>query len=351
MRGCATHRSACFLGFAVAMLLMVSGVARADQRAAVLEAAQEIPMGARIIETPAGSVLVSAAVVAIPTGMSPDKAFSQAASAALIEARAEAALFVAGEYGSTVESGSSSSATNRPEAGSDATGKTDSKTVSESRSASWLRSQATSQARVRFTGGEPLEISRVEGGVRALVAWGLSQSGEPKDSDEAALGAAADKLLAETDVPACQLEWVKCTDGREGLRFSIVIYPDKPLGPCTSKQGGGCSCIACRKRVLELQVQRAVGGWAKEGDVAVARTLTRISRRTETRAKDGSVAVERVSNRLRSSKSSTSIQVVIPADFFRKSVAVYRHSDVRSVCVGFVPIDAVPGAIGAEPAM
>lgn len=306
-----------------------TATARADQRAEVLAAAQGIPSGAQIVETKSGSVLVSSAVVSIPSDMRADKAYSMSAAAALIEARAEAALFLGGEYSSTKESGKSA------EGGDSSAAKTE----------SWVKTHAASQARVRFTGGELLEIARVEGGVRAVVAWGLSEAGAAVEVDEGALAAMADRLIDDAEVPACTLEWIKDKDGCEGVRFSVAIHPEGALGPCTKKQGAGCTCVACRKRVLELQVQKTVGGWAKEGDVAVARSLTRVSKRTETRAKDGSVAVARLSERSRSSSTGSSVQLVIPGDFFRKSTVVYRHSDARSVCVGFVPIDAVPGAV------
>jgi len=317
-----------------------------DQRAEVLAAVRDTLVGARIIDTHSGPVLVAAAVVTIPAEMRPDRAFSLSAAAALIEARAEAALFLAGEYGSTTDSGSTASSTNGGSSGAEHDVRPAPSDGFERKVESWVRLHASSQARTRFTAGEPLEIARVEGGVRAVVAWGLSSAQSASAVSEASLGAMADKMLGESEVAACRLDWVECPDGREGLRFAIVIHPEKPLGPCTVKEGGGCSCVACRKRVLEMQVQRTIGGWSKQGDVAVVRTLTRLSKRTETRAKDGAVAVEQVSSRLLSAKSGSSLSAVIPGDFFRKSVVVYRHSDSRSVCVGFVPIEAVSGEGG-----
>ncbi|MEY2715130.1 MAG: hypothetical protein RIT24_1473 [Planctomycetota bacterium] len=324
------YRIAMFAKTAALISAFCAGAARADQRAEALAAVRDIPAGARIVDTAAGSVLVASAVVPVPTDLRADKAYSMSAAAALIEARAEAALFLGGEYSSTTESGLTSK----------------SGTSDGSKAESWAKSHAVSQARVRFTGGELLEIARAEGGVRAVVAWGLSQAGAAVAADEVALGALADSMIADTEVPACMLEWIKDKDGREGLRFSVAIHPDGALGPCAKNLGAGCSCVACRKRVLELQVQKTIGGWANEGDVAVARSLTRVSKRTESRAKEGRVAVERMSERTRSSSSDSSVQCVIPGDFFRKSTVVYRHSDARSVCVGFVPIDAVSGASG-----
>jgi len=314
-------------GYAATLLLGVSAsTASADQRAEALAAGQSITAGAQIVETRGGSVLVSSAVVAVPSDMRADKAYSMAAAAALIEARAEAALFLGGVYSSSKESVKS----------------TDGNGPRGSTFVAWMKTHVASQARVRFTGGEPLEIARVEEGVRAIVAWGLSEAGAATKVDETALTGMADRLIADAEIPACTLEWVKDQDGREGVRFSVAIHPDSALGPCTKKQGAGCTCVVCRTRVLELQVQKTVGGWAKEGDIAVARSLTRISKRTESRAKDGSVAVARLVERSHNSSTGSSVQLVIPSDFFRKATVVYRHSDARSVCVGFVPIDGVP---------
>jgi DNA helicase-2/ATP-dependent DNA helicase PcrA len=72
------------------------------------KAARELPSGAAIVQTPRGSVLLATATVPVPAEQREDKAFALAAAAALIEARAEAALFLGGVYATSSEAGSTS---------------------------------------------------------------------------------------------------------------------------------------------------------------------------------------------------------------------------------------------------
>jgi hypothetical protein len=328
----ATRRSVPLL-VSVACLFLVASAAP-DQRSEALAAAREAPGGARIIETGGGDVLIATALVPLPADLRPEKAFSVAAAAALIEARAEAALFLGGEFASSTESGSASSSTSGSDSARDA------------RVETWTRLHATSLAHVKLTAGEPLEIALKEGGVRATVAWGLASPEGGRDSVNAeTLGLIADGLIAAAEVPACTLEWISDKDGNEGLRFSLAVHPDSPLGACVkNQQASDCACARCRERTLDVQAQKLIGGWAKEGDVAVVRSLTRISTRTQTLARDGAVAMKRISERSKSSQTRVSFQAVIPPDFFRRWTRVFRHADSRSICVGFVPIDATPGA-------
>jgi len=301
-----------------------------DQREQVRREVADLDEGARIVETDRGAVLVATATVALSEkSMSPAEAFAHAAAAALIEARAEGALFLAGEYSGTKESGRDAVSANGKE-------------VLES----WIKTHAASTAKARLTSGEPIECSRAEGGARVVVAWGLARSTKTAERyDEQSLGSLADEALAASERPSCDLRWITDADGREGLCVVIAIFPDGPLGACAKgAAGGGCTCVSCRKRVLDLKVQRTVAEWSREGDVGVARTLTRVSKRTQTLAKDGTAALQRFSERHATSKSKTTVSAVIPPDFFAKSTFAYRHADGRSVCVGFVPIGAVPAA-------
>ena len=301
-----------------------------DQREQVRHEVSGLVKGARIVETDLGAVLVATATVALPKqSTTPAEAFAHAAAVALIEARAEGALFLDGEYSGSKESGQDAVSANG-------------KAVLES----WIKTHAVSIAKSRLTSGEPIEWSRSDGGVRVVVAWGLARSMETAERfDEQSLGSFADHALAASEQPSCDLRWVTDADGREGLRVLVAIFPDRPLGACTKDAaGGGCACASCRRRVLDSKVQRTVAEWSSKGDVGVAQTLTRESKRTQTLAKDGTAALQRFSARKTSSKSEVSASAVIPPDFFSKSCFVYRHADGRSVCVGFVPISAVSAA-------
>ncbi len=298
-----------------------------DQRAEVLRESTRLEEGARIVQTDLGTVLVAVATVALPEKASAAESFAEAAAAALIEARAESALFLAGEYSGTKESGSDSSSA-------------DGKRVRDW----WIKTHAASVAKARLTSGEPIECTRTEGGARVVVAWGLAQSAAADARlDEESLGSIAEAALAAPDIPRCDIRWLKDADGREGVRMMVAIFPDGPLGPCTKgAAGGGCNCVSCRRKVLELKLQRTIAEWSRDGDVGVAQTLTRVSKRTETVAKDGTVALQRFSERHVDTKTKASVGAVIPPDYFAKSTFVYRHADARSVGVAFVPIGAVP---------
>lgn len=88
-----------------------SPAARATgQREAVLAACSDLAQGARIVETDSGPVLVATAIAPVPKAPRADRALAESAAVAVIEARAEAALFLAGEYERAVSSGASRSA-------------------------------------------------------------------------------------------------------------------------------------------------------------------------------------------------------------------------------------------------
>ena len=211
-----------------------------DQREQVLREVVGLAEGARIVETDRGAVLAATATVALREGSTtPADAFAHAAAAALIEARAEAALFLAGEYSGSKESGRDVVSANG-------------KSVLES----WIKTHAASTAKSRLTSGEPIECSRIEGGARVVVAWGLSRSVETTERfDEQSLGSLADDALAASEQPSCDLRWLTDADGREGLRVLVAIFPQRPLGACTKDAAGGsCACASCRRRVLDLKV-------------------------------------------------------------------------------------------------
>jgi hypothetical protein len=297
------------------------------QRSDLLKAARELPSGAAIVQTPRGSVLLATATVPVPAEQREDKAFALAAAAALIEARAEAALFLGGVYATSSEAGSTSTSSGDGAA----------------TRANWVRTHSSSLARVKLAGGEPLEIERTEGGVRARVAWGIAEAEDkPISCGEVALGALAEAAVAANEVPACDLRWVRTADGKEGLRVVLAIHPDTLPTACTRGTEGAlpCNCRLCRERTLEVLLQRTIGAWAKEGDVGVARTLTRIATRTTTRAKDGAEAVRKATQKSLGASTVNELAVMIPPDFFTKSTIAYRHGDKRSACAAFVPIEA-----------
>jgi hypothetical protein len=316
---------------AATVLLMLASSPASTQREEVLAATRELSAGAALVSTSAGDVLVATCTVPIPADLRADKAFSLAAAAALIEARAEAALFLGGTYAGSRESGTDSSTS------SDGTSRRD----------SWVRTHSSSMARVKLAAGEPLEISRVAEGVRVLVAWGLSGAARGKSVvTQDSIGADADAALSEREVPACTLRWLTDGEGKEGLMVMIAIHPSEPLGPCVRSQAkeapAPCDCRLCREKALDVKLQSVIGEWSKDGDVGVVRTLERAAKRTRTRAKDGAETLNRVASRSRSARTEASVQVSIPPDFFSRSLRAMRHSDARSVCVAFVPIDAVP---------
>ena len=314
------------------VLIMIAALGFAvpgGQRDEILQAGRNLVSGATIVETADGAVLLATATVPVQNDQRADKAFALAAAAALVEARAEAALFLGGTYATASEQ--SSNTTNNSDGAS--------------KREKWVRTHVTSMARVKLAGGEPIALGRAETGVRALVAWGLLDAATVQGTiDEHFIEALAEATLAAAEVPACDLRWVKDTAGHEGLRIVLAIHPDKPLGPCTRGQAGAppCNCQLCRERVLEALLQRTVGSWSTDGDVGVARTFTRVANRTTTRAEEGAEAVRIASQRTLQSGTGTTLNVAIPPDFFTKSTHVYRHGDLRSVCAAFVPMDAIP---------
>ncbi len=299
------------------------------QRAMAIRQVAEQPSGAMLTETPQGVILVACATVPVAQDAREDRAFAGAAAAALIEARAEAALYLEGVYQTSSESGTSA------EVASDGSARKD----------AWVRTNVSSMARAKLVGGVPLEIVRTGTGVRAVVVWGLaSAASDAPRCDAAGLAALSEASIAAREVPACDLRWVKDAEGREGLLIVIAIHPDGEPGECVRARQGGmpCSCHACRDRVLDILLQRTVAGWGTEGDVGVARTLTRVSTRTTIRAREGTAAVKTVSRRSLGSRTQASLGALIPPDYFASVVREHRHARGRSVCAAFVPSGTAP---------
>jgi hypothetical protein len=320
-------RDAVILGACLAAIWALAGsFAPAADRNQVLEIAASMPTGARLIETAHGAVLVATATVPIPEDPRADRAYGSAATAAMIEARAEAALFLGGVHSST-----SRSVRNE---------------VSDSESTkreTWIRTQIASLARVRLTNGEPLDVSRVDGGVRAIFAWGLEQpSMRFEDLDSAALGIFADEALAKADLPSREYQWGSRADGSEGLFVVLAVFPDgglkapcEALGPDSLPCG---SCRHCREEALEHLLRSMISGWSRAGDVSVARSLTRVGRYTVLRARDGAESVTRATSRILAARTGAELEVHLPPESFAHAKPVYRHGEKKSVCVAFVPM-------------
>ena len=282
------------------------------QREAVVAACSDLAAGARIVETAEGPVLVATATTSVPTAPRADRALAESAAVAVIEARAEAALFLAGEY----ERAASSGSTARQQ---------------------WVRTLSRSMAQTKLSSGERLALRASGGSVRALVAWGLSEASS-ESAEPGALGMIADAALADPDAPACEVRWVRDASGRDRLLVLVSIYPDLHAGPCTSGEEGkpACGCRLCREKVLESKLAKTVADWGEGGDVSVVRTL----RRESSKAADGAEAARVTATKSRTSATTTDLNTGLPAAYFARSAFEYRHGDRRSVGAALVPIEA-----------
>lgn len=297
----------------------------ASPRDTVLQKSRELSTGAALVDTVGGCVLVAVASVPIPKDRRPDQAFGMASTAAMLEARAEAALFLDGVY------------------------RTSSAAVS-SKEEHWVETHVESLARVRLTSGEILETARLpEGRVRVAMSWGLTATKTeyaPIDTKE--LTRIANDALKTADLPSRTLSWRKESGGKEGLLVVVAVYPDgglpKPCNPNDSNGGSPCkSCELCRKMTLESIFEQTVGEWSKAGDVGVAQCMTRFSGHSTHKIREGEEARARISKKLVHTQSNAETLVYISPKVLRDKRVVMRHARDRSVYVAFVPMTPAAG--------
>lgn len=280
--------------------------------------------GARFLTIYGNTVLVSVAEVPMPSDQRADRAFADASALATIEARAQAALYLDGQYSV------------HREAGQDLTVNQG----GEKQRRSWIASHVVSLARVKLTNGETVELRRREGFVRAVVAWGLPPNAVPQGTEAAKwVASLADAAMANDDLPAMDLSWVIGPDGREGLLVRVAIHPDLPLGAPTHSPDlrGACPCSLCRERVLQTKALALAAGWVTEGDLAVAKRLSRRVTQLRTISAKGHEALERLTSRTASGATTNTTSAVLPGDMLSSWIHQERHADSRSVCVAFIP--------------
>jgi len=286
--------------------------------------------GARFLTIHGNTVLVSVAEVPVPSDQRADRAFADASALATIEARAQAALFLDGEYSVHREAGQDRTVNQRDE---------------EQRRI-WITSHVVSLARVKLANGETVELRRREGFVRAVVAWGLPPTVVPQGLQATEwVASLADAAMANDDLPALDLGWVIGPDGREGLLVRVAIHPDTPLGAPTHSPElrGTCPCSLCRERVLQSKTLALAAGWVTAGDLAVAKRLSRSDTQLRTISTKGHEALERLTSRSSSKTTTNTTSAVLPGDMLSSWIHQERHADARSVCVAFVPSMTKPG--------
>jgi hypothetical protein len=286
--------------------------------------------GARFLTIHGNTILVSVAEVPVPSDQRADRAFADASTLATIEARAKAALFLDGQYSVHREAGQDRTVNPRE----------------EEQQRTWIKSHVVSLARVKLANGETVELRRREGCVRAVVAWGLPPTVVPNGPQAAEwVATLADVAMANDDLPALDLSWVTGPDGREGLLVRVAIHPDVPLGAPTHSPElrSTCPCRPCRERVLQSKALALAAGWVTEGDLAVAKRLSRHVTQLRTISTKGHEALERLTSRTASKTTTHSTSAVLPGDMLSEWIHQERHADARSVCVGFIPSMPKPG--------
>ena len=331
------------LRWAVLGLAMVALGHRSQdsRREKLVEALCGAPDGARFVGADQEVLACVVTVALTKQEMNRGVAVQIAATIAAVKARAEVALFIAGEYASSTTTEKSSETTNG-------------KSTFSIRAVQLIQSAA----RARFASGERLHFERIdEEQVRVIYAWGLSREIAAASSSDPhiLLRGRIEQAIASQDSPSPNINIIRLASGEEALLITIKVIAPKTLPLDTvcahpagesaqqAKNGKPCYCAEHRRRAVTTIGEATVMKWIEDGDTACARFLGRESTKTIERVSAGAKALEVVrtsSSKVQQSHASTTFKGILGPEWYRTRVVETRVTEDAAVCALLIPIPA-----------
>ena len=269
-------------------------------------------------------------------------AMQTAVTVAAIQARAEVALFVAGEYsGSTVVEKTHEVSPNRE--------------VSTIRISQFIQSLA----RTRLLDGERVLFERPdEHSIRVVYAWGVERAVVefPEGDVSAALTGILEQSISSNENPSPDIRVVRLPNGSEALLIVVVVIAPRAVAldaPCehpagespeAAKNGKPCLCVDHRRNAVNTISDSTVLKWLEGGDTSCSRVLRRESAKTISRISEGAKALEVVlasSSKDRLSTASTSFKDFVGPEWYRSRIVQTRVTPELAGCAVLIPIPKV----------
>jgi len=319
-----------------------TGVVQAETdkspRDRVLNKMKKMSDGVHCVDKQNG-ILACSVTVILPDGApNAHVALQVANTVAAVQARAEVARYLAGEY---------------------ATGQklNQSQVVTADRivRSTQLDEYIFTSARARFANGQRLLVEHPDAhSIRVVYVWNLPWNTQDMPAGGAAsvVASTLDSAMRSNDLPSPDVRIIKLADQTEALIIVVKTIESSPVPhnqPCvlalnTVAQDKGCHCDSCRHRAIQILTDRSALQWIENGDVAYESLFRKYASKTSieqiTKGKEALDSILETFSHTRELKEAMSSQFngQLGPEWYALRIAEIRVASDVAVGVTLIPL-------------